>query len=306
MTEPSVSVVICAYSDARFPDLLAALASVRRQTHRPCEILVVSDHNPRLLERLRAEVPDVVAVENAGVRGLAAARNCGVAAARGSAVAFLDDDAVAAEDWLEKLVAPYAAPAVLGTGGAVEPWWLAPRPHWFPAEFHWVVGCSYRGLPGARSAIRNPIGANMSFRREVFERCGGFRDGIGRVGKWPVGCEETEFAIRAGRAGRAGVVVFEPAARVRHRVPAERATVRYFVSRCFAEGLSKALVTRSVGAGDGLASERTYVLRALPRGIVRGFVDLVRGDPGGPLRSIAIAAGLALTCAGYLAGTARR
>src|SRR5918911_3937810 len=68
----TVSVVICAYSERRWNDLAAALDSVRSQTRRATEIVVVVDHNPRLLERLRETYSDLTLVENAGEPGLAA------------------------------------------------------------------------------------------------------------------------------------------------------------------------------------------------------------------------------------------
>jgi GT2 family glycosyltransferase len=303
---PPASVVICAYSEDRWELLVEAIHSAQRQSVPPLETIVVVDHNPALLARIRRELPGVVAVESSGAPGLAGARNTGVAAASGSVVAFLDDDALAEEAWLEKLTAPYDNPSVMGSGGAVRPMWATPRPRWFPPEFDWVVGCSYRGLPAERAPIRNPIGANMSFRREVFQRAGGFREGIGRVGRWPVGCEETELAIRAYQVMPGTRVLFDPAAAVDHHVPADRATPRYFASRCFAEGLSKALVAGHVGSDDALASERRYVVTQLGSGVVRGLVGALRGDAGGLLRAAAIGAGLAMTSAGYAMGTLRR
>jgi GT2 family glycosyltransferase len=220
-------------------------------------------------------------------------------------VAFLDDDAVAAPGWLAHLLAPYADPAVCGVGGSVDPWFPGDRPPNLPAEFDWVVGCTYRGLPTSRAPVRNLIGANMSFRRSVFERVGGFHNDMGRIGSRPLGCEETEFCIRARQAG-AGEVMLEPAARVRHRVPAERTSWRYFRARCWAEGLSKAVVARRAGRADGLAAERSYTLRTLPRGFAAGLTDAaLRRDPTGFLRAGAIAAGLAITSAGYVFGAAR-
>jgi hypothetical protein len=87
---------------------------------------------------------------------------------------------------------------------------------------------------------------------------------------------------------------------VSHFVPAKRATFSYFVSRCHAEGISKARVTRTVGSGDGLAAERAYTTRTLPLGIVRGLADFCRGRPGGLGRAAAIASGLAVTAYGYV------
>jgi hypothetical protein len=93
-----------------------------------------------------------------------------------------------------------------------------------------------------------------------------------------------------------------PAARVEHAVPAERLSWGYFRSRCWAEGLSKALVTEEVGSTDALSSEWMYTLRTLPTGVVRGLSDGVRGDHTGYLRAGAIIGGFLVTAAGYLRG----
>ncbi|MGD9526703.1 MAG: glycosyltransferase family 2 protein, partial [Pseudonocardia sp.] len=60
----SVSVVICAYTERRWDDVLAAIESVRIQRLPAHEIILVVDHNPTLFARLRAELPDVLVVEN--------------------------------------------------------------------------------------------------------------------------------------------------------------------------------------------------------------------------------------------------
>lgn len=304
-TERDVSVVICAYTEERWQDLVAAIASVREQSAPAREIIIVVDHNDGLLDRVHRQIPDVVAVANAEARGLSGARNSGVAVARGAIIAFLDDDAVAAPDWLEHLRVGYDDPRVLGVGGAIEPAWTSRRPPWFPDEFYWVMGCTYRGMPETTAAVRNLIGANMSFRREVFEVVGGFNAGVGRVGALPVGCEETELCIRGLQRWPTGVWRYEPRARVSHTVLARRTRWEYFRSRCYAEGRSKAVVSRLVGAGDGLASEWVYTLRTLPAGVVRGLAAAVRHrDPAGLARAGAIVAGLTITTVGYVAGTA--
>src|SRR3954454_13060930 len=100
----TVSVVICAYTEERWDDLVAAVDSAWAQTVEPHEVIVVVDHNPALLERVRQEFPRATAVENAAARGLSGARNSGVQVATGDIVAFLDDDALAAPDWLKWLV----------------------------------------------------------------------------------------------------------------------------------------------------------------------------------------------------------
>jgi glucosyl-dolichyl phosphate glucuronosyltransferase len=295
---PAVSVVICAHTLDRRRQLLAALETVRAQSHQPLEMILVVDHHHELLEWVRAHAPDVVAVENEESQGLAGARNTGVRAARGEVVAFLDDDAVADSDWVERLATAFRNDDVLAVGGAVLPVWEE-RPSWFPEEFGWVVGCGYRGLPLRRSPVRNVIGCNMSFRRDVFDRVGGFAESLGRIGDRPVGCEETEFCIRIGRDRARDQVLYEPAAAVHHHVPRVRATFRYFLSRCYWEGISKSEVARRTGRDRGLASERSYTLRTLPSGIWREIRAARLARAG------AIVVGLCATVLGFLIGNAR-
>jgi len=300
VSAPAASVVVCTYTEQRWDDLVAAVASVAGQSVRGggVEIIVVVDHAPALEARVRREIPGARVVANPGARGLSPARNAGVAAARGPVVAFLDDDCVAAPGWLARLAGHFTAPDVVAAGGAVVPRWDAGRPAWFPPEFDWVVGCSYRGLPAATAEVRNLIGANMAFRRSVIDAVGGFRDGLGRVGRVPLGCEETELCLRIAAAVPGGRIVYDPGSVVTHRVPAARAAPRYFAARCWGEGLSKATVARLAGSRRGLAAERRHAFRTLPAGALRALRD------GAPRRAAAIAIGLAITSLGYVRGRA--
>lgn len=301
---PSVTVVICAYTEKRWDQIVAAIASVDRQSHPASQLILVIDHNPPLLERALVEFDTCEVLPNSEAQGLSGSRNVGVRHARGDVVAFLDDDALADFRWLEALISPYLEPGVVGTGGAARPVWPAGRPSWFPPEFDWVVGCSYTGLPGEEGVIRNPIGANMSFRRRAFDAVGGFQSVFGRMGTFPLGCEETEFSIRLHKKLPGEYIVYVPNAAVDHAVGPERTNVRYFLQRCVAEGISKAKVTAHVGNAAGLSSERTYVTRVLPRGFFLGMASRP-GEGPTPARSCMIAAGLMATTLGYLIGRLR-
>ena len=299
---PRVSVVICTYTARRWAELLAGVAGVRSQLREGDELLVVVDHAPDVLARAEAELSGCRVVPNRHGQGLSGARNTGVDLARNEVVAFLDDDATPADGWLESLRGPFAAADVLGVAGRVDPAWEGGRPpRWFPPEFGWVVGCDYVGLPPGGAQVRNPIGASMALRRAPLQEVGGFSELVGRVGTLPTGCEETEISIRLAQHAPTGRVVRAVGGTVDHLVPRHRQTVSYFRSRCWHEGRSKAVLSGLVGAERGLASERAYSTRTLPRGVATHVAAALRGDPYGLARAALIVFGLLTTGLGYLA-----
>jgi glucosyl-dolichyl phosphate glucuronosyltransferase len=299
----SASVIVCAYTEERWPQIDMALGSVARQTVPPCQVIVVADNSTALYKRLDAEYPDFDVVYNEFQPGLSGARNTGVKHAAGEVVVFLDDDARAERDWIEKLLTPYKDESVVGVGGLVlADWGSMSRPIWLPDEFLWVVGCSYKGLPETRAWIRNPIGANMSFRRSAFDRAGLFNPAIGRNAgdARPRGCEETEFSIRLLEMWPGSHIIYEPGAVVHHHVDRSRRTWRYFLGRCFAEGYSKAHVAGVSGMSVALSSERSYISHTITRAAYRELRALLHPDRRNALgRLTALVLGVSWTAAGY-------
>jgi glycosyltransferase involved in cell wall biosynthesis len=311
-----VSVVVATYNAKRRDELDACLTALERQTVAPVEVVVVVDHNPELLAAVREAFPSATVIENHNARGLAGARNTGIEAARGSIVAFVDDDARPEADWLERLHACLADPAAVGAGGALIPRWANGAPRWLPTEFYWVFGCSYTGLPEELAPVRNPIGANMAVRRKTLQEIGGFRDagagetprairsrGVVRAhGNVP---DDTDLAIRVKQRWPESIWLYEPKAKVHHTVTRERASLSYFVRRSFEEGAGKARLAAFVGSQDGLSSERRHLAVVLPRGVARGFGQVLHGDPSGALRALAILLGLASSGAGFALASLR-
>jgi glucosyl-dolichyl phosphate glucuronosyltransferase len=231
----TATVVICVYTEKRWDDIVDAVESVATQDVPAAETIVLVDHNAALLSRAQQEFGPrgVRVLPNAHAQGLSGARNTAIAAASGEVVVFLDDDARARPGWLGALLAPYSDPTVIGVGGVAHPRWPGARPAVLPGahpddgdatgELDWIVGCTYTGQPTEQADVRNLMGCNMSFRREVFDRVGGFAEDIGRIGKNPLGCEETELCIRARQvytaAGEKIRIVFEPLAAVDSPIP---------------------------------------------------------------------------------------
>ena len=238
MTAPAVSVIVCAYTEKRWHQLVRAVESVGAG-RQPLEVVVVVDNNDLLLARARRRWPQHAVLPNAGPRGLSHARNTAIAQASGEILAFLDDDAYGHDGWLDALVAPFASPDVVAAGGVAVPLWPAGRPASIPPELDWVVGCSFAGQQ-REGIVRNVMGCNMAFRAAELVAIGGFDTGLGRVGALPLGAEETDACIRVRQANPGARVVFVPDAVVSHSVTSQRATARYMLSRSYAEGISKA------------------------------------------------------------------
>ena len=298
-----VSVVICAYTQRRWEDLTLAVASAVAQPE-TAEVIVVIDHEPELLRRAYLAWPELTVIPNDAKQGLSGARNTGVLAAGCGIVAFLDDDAAAAADWLRWLVEPFADPNVAAVGGRADPVWPAgASTRVLAPELLWIVGCSYRGLPVERADVRNVMGCSMAFRREVLLALGGFNLDTGRVGRLPLGCEETELCIRVRQADASARVVYEPRATVRHRVSLDRTGWSYLLSRSYFEGVSKAALSRTLGRRDALAAESSYLRTVLPRAVVRELRDT---GSGGATRAAAIVLSLGAVGSGYLRGSVRR
>jgi len=295
-------VVICAYTEDRWLLLKKSVASVEAQTSPPIEIIVCIDHNDELLrkseeyfgsERPASAIP-IIVVANKYDGRLGSARNTGVEFANGEVIAFLDDDAAAATDWLERLIAPYADERVGAVGGAPLPVFEAGRPRWFPYEFDWVFGCAYRGLPMTRAEIPHLIGANMSARYSVLQEIDGFHsDNHDDMDM----CHRIAFAQYK--------VLYEPLAIVHHSVPASRTTWHYFWRRCYFVNQGKVEAFADMQEAAHLGAELDFVSRTLTTGILAEFRYVIRGDLYGFARMGSMIAGIALAGLGHLSGKSR-
>jgi glucosyl-dolichyl phosphate glucuronosyltransferase len=254
-----ISVIISTYSPERLDSVLECISSLNQQTMQPDEIILVLDPDDKLVKFYASHINPPVKVIVSEEKGLSNARNAGINGASGDIVAFIDDDAIADKNWLSNLTKNYVQPNFLGAGGLIEPVWEIGRPAWFPEELDWLVGCTYKGLPVQKSYVRNPIGCNMSFRKNVFQKVGYFKTHIGRTGGTLVGSEEAEFSARLLNQIPEAKIIFDPSAVVYHKVPRRRASFSYSMKRSFYEGVSKKLMQNvSANSPDLLSVEKNY------------------------------------------------
>jgi glucosyl-dolichyl phosphate glucuronosyltransferase len=299
---PTVSVVICAYTEDRWLQLKNSVASVEAQTSPPMEIIVCIDHNEELLRKSEEYFgkarPDgatpLIVLANKYDGRLGAARNTAAEFATGEVLAFLDDDAAAAVDWLERLIAPYDDERVGAVGGKPLPVFEVTRPPWFPYEFDWVIGCAYRGLPLSRAPSARLIGANMSARRSALQEIGGFhtdhQDDMDM-------CQRMAYAQHR--------ILYEPLAVVYHFVPATRTTWHYFWKKCYTANKGKVEVFSNMHEAASLSAELSFVRRTLTRGVLAEIRRIIRGDLYGIARVGAMIAGIAVAGIGHLSGKLR-
>ncbi|WP_292072479.1 glycosyltransferase family 2 protein [Mesorhizobium sp.] len=295
---PTISVIICAYSEDRWELLLRSVASVQEQTLQPCEIVVSVDQP--LFHRcaaywadFAASTPPIRVIQNKYDGHLGAARNTAAETAAGEILAFLDDDAAADNDWLEILIEPYRDKRIGAVGGRPIPVFETSRPAWFPVQFDWVFGCAYDGLPTSRGPLAHLIGANMSVRRTLLEQVGGFHSDHH---------DDMDMCHRVAHLRGREAVIYEPAATVRHFVPASRPTWRYFWRRCFFVNKGKVEAFSQMGDAATLSSEARFVWYALTKGVPREILQAAKGDAHALARSAAIAVGVGLAAAGHVAG----
>ena len=284
------SVIICVYTEDRWDDIRDAVDSVRGQ-HAGARGNPRRGPQPRPPSQAQGRLPGH---DRGGEHPRAGAVRRPEHRRRhrpGDVVAFLDDDAVAEPGWLAALAERLRDPDVDGVGGLTRPLWATgARPRWFPEEFDWAVGCTYRGMPTRTRPIRNVMGGNAAFRREVVGEVGGFSTAIGRNVQGrkarPLGCEETEFCIRLTQRRPGAVLMFEPGAVIGHKVPGRPGRLAYFAPAATPRACRRRWSRTASGPGTGWPASGTTRSRHCRAGVLRGLRDAVarrsgRARPGG-------------------------
>lgn len=225
---PPISVVVCTRDRAL--SLERCLAALAQLDYPDYEVIVV--------DNCTRDGSTHAAVARSGFRyvredrpGLDWARNCGMQAARHAIVAYIDDDAIATPGWLRGVALGFADPAVMAVTGMV-----------LPAEIETAAQDDFERYGGMSKGFvsytiqRNQlnrrdiywasnwgVGANMAFRRAVFNTIGGFDIALD-VGTPTNGAGDIEMFFRLVSAGH--TLRYEPSAMIRHVHRRDQASLR--------------------------------------------------------------------------------
>lgn len=237
-----LSVVLATFNRAKLlKGALEALGGQRVPGHVRWEIVVVDNNSTDDTKAVatefaaRTHVPVQYVFE--GRQGHSRARNAGVAAAHGDILAFTDDDVLPHPDWVARAVETMEAWKADGAGGRVLPHWEVPPPRWVSRSprFRGILALMeyperevLRDGTGQGAQIR---GANMMFRKILFDRLGLFETSLGRLGNKLGTTEDDDFVWRAVKAGH--TLVYDPRLAVDHRIGPDRLRRSYFLRWTF-------------------------------------------------------------------------
>lgn len=276
-----ISATICSYNRARF--IVDTVESIFNQDFPKewYEVIVVdnnsSDDTLVLLQQYKDAHPDYnfrfVTEPNQGV---AYTRNRCALEAQGEIVAYLDDDSKAQPGWLKQTVDFFdARPEVQSTGGRIIPYFLTGIPDWYSKYFFGLVGRFDQGddvkqLTGARY----PCGANMAFRKQVFEQVGMFNTALGRSGNGLLANEEKDIYMRI--LGHSGKVYYLPGVEVLHAVEANKFDADYV--RRHSMGIGGGEKLRLKGQTSALLIKFLEYVAKWGYAVVYGIGFLLRGQ----------------------------
>jgi len=275
-----VTVILCTYN--RCQELVNALnsaAASRLPESVKWEVLVVdnnsSDQTHEVVEGFRRQYPGRFRYIFEPQQGKSHALNAGIRETQSEILVFTDDDAIVEPDWLWNLASALQGGEWAGAGGRIIPVWPRPLPSWLSTDDPHTMGpfVAFDPGTGAGPLTRPPYGANMAFRREAFEKYGGFLTELGPRPGSEIKGEDIEFGQRLLSAGER--LRYEPCAVVRHPVPECRMQKMYVLRWWFWYG--RAEVARSGPPSDAkwlLGGVPLYLLRRLMRWTLQWMISI--------------------------------
>lgn len=262
-----ISVVICTYNRADY--IGEAMGSLYRQTlpKNRFEVILVNnnstDNTAEVCRQFIEAHPDASFTylkENR--QGASFARNTGAAVAGSPLLCFMDDDAVAAPDYLERIVAFFEQyPDAGGLGGRIIPRYVPAEPEWMSHFVSSLVGnFDYSKTVAVFSPNKYPLESNMVIRKADFDAVNGFNTALpGVQGTLRIGGEGKEFFLKLKALGR--IIYYDPAIQVEHVVETKKLTPEYMYRVASGIGRGEMVRTKAIGKWSYLKKIGEYIIK---------------------------------------------
>jgi glycosyltransferase involved in cell wall biosynthesis len=261
------TVIVCTYNRCdTLAKTLESLAASAIPDSVEWEIVVIdnnsSDRTRQVVEAFSRRFPGRFRYAFEPRQGKSFALNRGIRETQADVLAFTDDDVIAEPAWLWNLTKNLFSGEWQGAGGKILPLNTAPIPDWIPGDIYGVLWGSFDLGDESRDISLAPYGANMAFRREVFEH-GLFRTDIGPGvrGARSTNCEDQN--IGEGALRRGGKLRYEPEAVIHHPFDTQRISRKYILNVFFQMGRYRALETESKPAIYGIPRRYFTIVKLL-------------------------------------------
>ena len=282
--EIKISVVICTYNRANF--IQDAMDSLYHQTinKKQYEIIIVNnnstDNTTEVCETwINSHKDAYFAFLNEHKQGASFARNTGANLTKGNLLCFMDDDAIAEPDYLERIIAFFEAhPDAGGLGGRIIPNYVPEEPKWMSYYVSSLVGnFDYSPIVTVFSPNKYPLESNMIIRKKDFDAVGGFNEALpGVVGTLRIGGEGKDFFFKLKAIGR--VIYYDPAIKVQHVVEVSKLTKEYMYRVASGIGRGEKVRTLKISKSAYIKKIIEYLIKLLAS-IMLGFKYLFQGNP---------------------------
>ncbi len=176
-----ISVVVCTYN--RDKHIKRALDSLINQDFDTSayEIIVVdnnsTDNTSEIIHQFKKDNPNHnITLAKETNQGLSFARNKGIELAKGQYVSFIDDDGIAQADYISKIkFYTDKYPEILAFGGKVlAKYETGIEPEWMSKYIERIISIVDMGEDVKLFKNTYPVGCNMIFKKEIFDKLGGF------------------------------------------------------------------------------------------------------------------------------------
>jgi len=241
MTSPLISVIVPVYNRAQ--DLKKTLESIKKQTFRDFELIVIDDASSDSSAETAEQFADNVIVNDSN-KGPAYSRNRGIEHAKGEYIACIDSDCTASDDWLQTVHREFSDPETDALMGNTS----------IPPSTFLGNSIACLGYPGgANAGFENmwPVdehgytdhitSCNFAARKHVFDKHGMFDETFPMAGG-----EDSELSVRW--SGNGVKIRYCPDMKVYHK---PITSLKYFMSWMIHRGRCGYHLKKKIGSIKG-------------------------------------------------------